>query len=43
MDLIHFTQAEGVRLELAKMKDAPTIAALSRELIEYGLGGRGQR
>ena len=38
MDLIHFTQAEGIRLELVKRKDAPTIAAFLGKLIEYGLG-----
>lgn len=38
MYLTHFTQADGIRLELAKLEDAESIALLSRELIEYDLG-----
>lgn len=38
MRLTHFSQHQGVRLELAKPRDAEAIAILSRDLIEYGLG-----
>ena len=38
MYLIHFTNTEGIQLELAKPKDAKVIGVMSRDLIEYGLG-----
>ncbi|MBF0276375.1 MAG: GNAT family N-acetyltransferase [SAR324 cluster bacterium] len=38
MLLLHFTNSEGIRLELGKPKDAKTIGLMSRDLIENGLG-----
>ncbi len=38
MYLLHFTNTEGMRLELATLKDAKAIGIMSRDLIEHGLG-----